>query len=140
MKTYAIAYLVAGLTFFLVDVVWLYLASERLYRQHISHLLADSFDLMPALFFYLIYTFGIVVLAVVPALKAGSWITASLSGACLGFVAYATYDLTNQATLRSWPLVVTLVDCAWGTFLTSIAATFAYYVVSRAIGSGNMTP
>lgn len=140
MKTYAIAYLVAGVTFFLVDAVWLYLAAERLYRQHIGHLLANSLDVVPAILFYLIYAFGIVVFAVAPALKAGSVSTASLSGACLGFVAYATYDLTNQATLRSWPAIVTLVDCAWGTFLTSIAATFAYLVVSRVIGSGSIPP
>ncbi len=140
MKAYAIAYLVAAPTFFLIDAVWLYLASERLYRKHIGHLLADSFSLMPAIPFYLIYALGIVVFAVVPALKAGSWSNASLSGACLGLVAYATYDLTNQATLRSWPVVVTLLDCTWGTFLTSIVATFAYYVVSRTIGSSGITP
>lgn len=140
LKTYAIAYLVAAPTFFLIDAVWLYLASERLYRQHIGHLLADSFNLVPAILFYLIYALGIVFFAVAPALKASSWSTASLSGACLGLVAYATYDLTNQATLRSWPVVVTLLDCAWGTFLTSIVATFAYCVVSRAIGSSSITP
>ncbi|WP_020695755.1 DUF2177 family protein [Reyranella massiliensis] len=138
MKTYAIAYLASGLIFFVIDAVWLHLASERLYRQHIGHLLADSFNLVPAILFYLIYAFGIVVFAVAPALKAGSWSTASLLGACLGLVAYATYDLTNQATLRSWPVVVTLVDCAWGAFLTSIAATFAYYVVSRVVSSGSI--
>lgn len=137
MKTYAIAYFSAGLIFFLIDAVWLYLASERLYRQHIGHLLADNFSLAPAILFYLIYAFGIVVFAVVPALKAGSWSTASLLGAGLGFVAYATYDLTNHATLRNWPVAVTLVDCAWGTVLTSIAATFAYFV-SRTINSNSI--
>jgi uncharacterized membrane protein len=139
VKTYVIAYLSAGLVFLLVDAGWLYLTSERLYRPLIGHLLADKFNPVPAVLFYLIYVLGIVVFAVAPALKAGHWATASLYGACLGFVAYATYDLTNQATLRNWPVALTIVDCAWGTLLTSASATAAFFI-TRTINTSNITP
>lgn len=137
MKTYIVAYLFAGLVFFLVDAGWLYLASDRLYRPLIGHLLADKFDPIPAVLFYLIYVLGIVIFAVAPALKGGHWATASLYGACLGLVAYATYDLTNQATLRNWPVALTIVDCIWGTLLTSVSATAAFFA-TRAINADNI--
>lgn len=138
MKTHIIAYLSAGFVFLLVDAGWLYLTSERLYRPLIGHLLTDKFDPVPAALFYLIYVFGIVVFAAAPALKVDHWATASVYGACLGFIAYATYDLTNQATLRDWPVTLTIVDCVWGTFVTSLSATAAFFV-TRTINTSSMT-
>lgn len=137
MKAYVIAYLSAGLVFLLIDAGWLYLTSERIYRPLIGHLLADKFNPLPAALFYLVYVLGIVIFAVAPALKAGHWATSSLYGACLGFVAYATYDLSNQATLRDWPAALTIVDCAWGTLLTSVSATAAFFI-TRTINTGNL--
>jgi uncharacterized membrane protein len=83
----------------------------------------DRFELAPAAVFYAIYVVGIVVFAVAPALSSGRWTTAAGMGALLGLVAYATYDLTNQATLRDWPLSVTIADLCWGTFVTAVAAS-----------------
>jgi uncharacterized membrane protein len=129
MKTFSIAYVATGLTFLAIDAVWLTLSADRLYRANIGHLLADRFHLAPAAAFYLVYIAGIVVFAVSPALQSGRWSTALVQGLALGFVAYATYDLTNQATLRDWPLAVTLADLAWGTVLTGVAASAGFFAV-----------
>jgi uncharacterized membrane protein len=76
-----------------------------------------------AVLFYVLYLLGVVVLAVLPAVDGGGWMAAARTGAVLGLVAYATYDLTNQATLRDWPVQITVLDLIWGTFVTTVAAT-----------------
>lgn len=126
MKQYALAYAVTMVTFLGIDALWLTMASERLYKPHLSRLLADQFSLAPAALFYLVYVAGILIFAVSPALKSGHWTTAAILGAAFGFCAYATYDLTNQATLRDWPVLITVVDLMWGTALTATAATVGY--------------
>lgn len=110
-----------------LDGIWLSLATNRLYRPQLGNLLADGFRLAPAAVFYLLYVAGIVVLAVAPALSAERWTVALSRGLALGLIAYATYDLTNQATLRSWSAIVTVVDMGWGTILTGVAATTGYF-------------
>lgn len=123
MLKFAAAYLAAGLVFAALDAVWLTQVGPRLYRPALAPLLTDGFRLPPAIAFYLIYIAGVVALAVLPAAReGGGLVRAAGFGAMLGFVAYATYDLTNQATLKVWPLKVTLVDIAWGTVLTACAA------------------
>lgn len=120
---YAVAYVVTGIAFALIDSVWLRNAYTRLYQPEIGEMLMkDGFRLGPAIAFYLLYILGIMIFAVGPALKTGQWQTALLWGALLGFFCYMTYDLTNQATLRVWSLKVTILDMIWGTFLTGSAA------------------
>lgn len=114
-----------------LDAVWLSTMAERLYRPQLGDLLATEFNAGPALAFYAVYIFGIVHFAVLPALARGNWRKALLDGALLGFVAYGTYDLTNQATLRHWPVLVTMLDLMWGSFLTAVAAVSGYGVVRR---------
>jgi uncharacterized membrane protein len=128
LKTYGIAYVATGLVFLGMDAIWLTLASQRLYRPLMGEMLLDSFRLVPAMLFYLIYVAGIVVLAIAPAIASERLTTATLNGAFLGFVAYATYDLTNQATLRNWPVAVTIADLCWGTLLTASAATIGFLI------------
>lgn len=128
---YLIAYLGTGLVMAVLDAVWLSLAGPRLYRPAIGSLLADKPDMRAAVAFYLIYVFGIVMLAVLPALRESSMSRAALSGAVLGLVAYATYDLTNQATLRVWPVHITLIDLAWGAIVTTAAAAGGYWLAQR---------
>lgn len=94
-----------------------------LYRSKIPELLASKFALLPALFFYLIYIFGIVYFAIIPGLKAGSPGLAFLHGAILGLVCYATFDLTNMAVLKQWPLIITISDIIWGMLLTGTVAS-----------------
>lgn len=136
MKTYSIAYVTTGLVFLAIDAIWLTVTAQRLYRPLMGDVLVDGFRLAPAALFYLIYIAGIVVFAIAPALASERWTTATFYGAFLGLFAYATYDLTNQATLKSWPLAVTIADLCWGTFLTAVAAT-AGFLITRAFTSAS---
>lgn len=119
---------IAGLIAFLViDFIWLKYIALSFYREQIGHLMLDKPNLGVALLFYLVYVLGVVILAVNPALEKGQWITAALYGGLLGFVAYGTYDITNLATLKTWPSIVAVVDMIWGTILTASVATIAYF-------------
>ncbi|MDR6951504.1 putative membrane protein [Ancylobacter sp. 3268] len=128
MMHHAISYLATGLVFLAIDSVWLGLMAGRFYRPRLGHLMADQLNLPPAILFYLLYVAGIVVFAVQPALASGRWSTALTQGALFGLIAYACYDLTNQATLRDWPALVTVVDIMWGTVLTAGSATVGMLV------------
>ena len=86
---------------------------------------------LAAVVFYLVYTAGVFVFAVNPAFEAGDWHKAAVLGAAFGFFAYSTYDLTNIATLKDWPLAITLADMAWGTFLSGMVTAAGYAVASR---------
>ncbi|CAN1563897.1 COG4852 Predicted membrane protein [Rhabdaerophilaceae bacterium] len=119
---YLIAYGAAALVFLAADMVWLGIIAKELYQAQIGHLLAPQFRLGPAIAFYLMYIGGIVYFAIRPALIDRSWRTAILPGALLGFVAYGTYDLTNWAVMRDWPVGVTVADITWGTALTGLAS------------------
>lgn len=128
----AIAIYAAGLISFLaLDALWLGTMVPRFYKPAMGDLVADPFQPLPAVIFYLIYAGGLAYFAIHPALASGKWTTALISGAALGFVAYATYDLTNHATLRGWPATVTLVDIAWGTIASGLAAAISYLALSR---------
>jgi uncharacterized membrane protein len=128
LKTYVIAYLATALVFLGIDSVWLTLAASRLYKPLLGDMLADGFNVAPAIIFYVVYIGGIVYFAIQPALTTGSAVTAALNGAVLGFVAYATYDLTNQATLKNWPVQITIADLCWGTVLTATSATLGFII------------
>lgn len=127
MLRYVVAYAATAVIFFAIDFLWLSNA-VGFYRERLGELLLDKPNLGYAAGFYLLYVGGIVMLAVVPALNAGSWSNAALAGAVLGLVAYGTYDMTNLSTLRNWSLTVSLVDMAWGTALTAVSATGGYFV------------
>jgi len=131
MGRYAFAYLATGVSFALIDSVWLTAMSQRLYRVEIGELLADKFRPAPAVAFYLLYILGMMIFAVGPALQNGSWKTALCYGAAFGFFAYMTYDLTNYATLRVWSLKVTILDMIWGTVLTGLAAAAGAAIANR---------
>ena len=122
MIKYVAAYLGAGLTFAAIDFVWLTTMTNRLYKPVIGPIMADKPDMKAAVAFYLISIAGTVFLAIAPALKEGNWTRAAINGAVLGFVAYATYDLTNQATLAVWQTKLTIIDLIWGTTLTMLSA------------------
>ena len=136
MKTFASSYVGALAALLGLDAVWLSAMAERLYRPMLGDLLARDFEVLPALAFYALYVFGVVFLAAVPALRLGGWRTALINGAVLGLVAYGTYDFTNQATLRHWPTIVTGLDLAWGTFLTSASAVAGYFAGKATRGAG----
>ena len=129
MGTYAITLLI----FFAIDLVWLGVVARNFYRQHIGHLMSADVNWPAALLFYAVYIGGIVFFAIKPALEAGSAARALAHGAAFGFIAYATYDLTNQATMKNWPVLVTVIDLAWGTVLTGTVAFLSYQVSSRVL-------
>lgn len=131
MKTIVTAYLAAGIAFLLVDAIWLTTMADTLYRPLLGDKLEPQFRLAPAICFYLVYIGGIVFFAILPALQGGGLAKAALNGAVLGFVAYATYDLTNQATLKDWPLAITLADIPWGAFVTAVGASAGFLTASR---------
>jgi uncharacterized membrane protein len=122
MLNYLCGWIASAVAFLALDMLWLSQMAPRYYRPAIGHLLEDRVNLGAAIAFYLLYVTGVIVLAVAPAIEKGSLGKAALMGALVGLMAYGTYDLTNQATLRDWPLRLTLVDLAWGTVLTSLAA------------------
>lgn len=134
MIKYIIGYLGAGLTFAAIDAVWLTTMTDRLYRPVLGPILADKPDMAAAVAFYLISIFGTVFLAIAPALRERAWQRAAINGAVLGFVAYATYDLTNQATLNVWSVQLTLIDLCWGTCLTTVSALGGYFSARWAQG------
>jgi uncharacterized membrane protein len=133
-KQILIAYPASALVFLALDVVWLTTMADRLYRPALGRLMLDRFAPWPAAAFYLVYLAGVVVFAVAPGLEARRWSTALGLGALLGLVAYATYDLTNQATLRDWPWRVTLADLCWGTFVTGVAAAAGCRITAALTG------
>jgi uncharacterized membrane protein len=106
-----------------LDFLWLSNTSAALYRRDLGVLLAEDPRMGVAVVFYLLYAAGIAIFAVRPALETADWRTAALYGALFGFFAYATYDLTNFATMKVWTLRVTLLDIGWGSFLTAVAAS-----------------
>ncbi len=117
--------------FFGIDLVWLGVVANAFYPRHLGHLLGHEVRWVPAVLFYLLFISGIVHFAVRPAIEAGRARRALVNGAFLGLVAYATYDLTNQATMRDWPVIVTVVDLIWGTVLTGTVAVVSYLVSRR---------
>ena len=126
MLRYCVAYAGAATTFLVLDLIWLGFVAKEFYRSNLGALLTDEINGAAAIIFYVLYIVGIMVFAVTPAFESGSWRTALIFGALFGLFAYATYDLTNLATLRDWPIAVSAVDMAWGTFLTGASATVGF--------------
>ena len=130
MKTFFAAFLSTAAAMLALDSVWLTLTASPLYRAQIGGLMLTTFDPVPAGAFYLIYVLAVVILVVQPALAGGRLLGATTRGALFGLAAYATYDLTNLATLRGWSITVTIADLCWGTFLTAVAATVGCWVTT----------
>lgn len=123
------AYLVSFVIFLVIDAVWLTLVAPKFYKSQIGHLMSDTPNLIAALIFYLIFIFGIVYFVLQPALETRDFTKLIISAVLFGFITYATYDLTNLATLKDWPIKVTIVDLIWGTSLSSIVSILAYLVL-----------
>jgi len=127
MAYYLKLYLATLIAFFAIDMVWLGLVARTFYRKYLGFLMAPNPIWLAAILFYLLFVVGVLVLAVLPGLEAGSLKTTLLRGALFGLVAYATYDLTNLATVKEWPLIVTVVDLIWGTVLSTAVSCAGYF-------------
>ncbi|MDX2276256.1 MAG: DUF2177 family protein [Hyphomonadaceae bacterium] len=131
---FLIAFGAVAAAFAVLDFIWLSVMGPRLYRPQLGDMLAPGLQVGPAIAFYVIYTLAITHLIVMPALRAGAPMQALINGLILGLAAYATYDLTNWATLRHWTATVALADMAWGALATALAcwiATTAVLALSR---------
>lgn len=125
---YVKMYLIALVIFLVIDGIWLGLVAPRFYRSQIGHLMEDTPNLWAALVFYLVFIVGVVYFVVNPAIEAQSLSKAVIAGLLFGFMTYATYDLTNLATLKDWPLTVTIVDLAWGSTLSTAMGALTYLI------------
>ena len=115
------------------DSIWLFSMGAN-YKMWLGHIFAPTFTYTPAVIFYLFYAIGLVYFVIAPAIQNGtSLLSTFFIGAFLGLLAYAAYDLTNHATLQNWPLVVTVVDMAWGAFLSGITSTLVVYIYTAFI-------
>ncbi|MEN3929971.1 DUF2177 family protein [Microvirga sp. W0021] len=135
MKYYLFIYLSTFIIFLAIDMIWLGFVARDYYQTQLGSLLLDKPRLLWAAAFYLLYAVGIVIFCITPSLKDNSWQHALIMGALFGFIAYATYDLTNLATLKSWSVNLSLVDMIWGAFLTGITSLSVYGLVSFLFGA-----
>ncbi len=124
-------YCIALPIFFAVDMVWLGVAAKGFYAKHIGFLMKANVNWVAAIAFYLLFIAGLVVFVVSPALEHGSWLRALWLGALFGLISYSTYDLTNLATMKDWPLLVTVVDLIWGTVLAASVSVGTYWIAVK---------
>lgn len=132
LKNSIVLYFITLVVFFVIDMVWLGLVAKGFYRRQLGALLSSKVNWTAAILFYLLFIAGLLVFVVRPALQQGVPLRALALGALFGLIAYATYDLTNLATLRDWPLLVTAVDLCWGTVLGGVVS-WASAVLGRAL-------
>ena len=123
-----ISYLLTTIVFFAIDLLWLGVVAKGFYGKHLSNFLADQVNWTAAIVFYLLFIVGIFIFAILPATEKSSWTHALTYGALFGFFTYATYDLTNLATLNNWPIKVVIVDIIWGIVLTASVSIFGYFL------------
>jgi len=121
-------YIIAFIIFLAIDAIWLGLVAPKFYKEQIGHLMAEKPNLVAALVFYLVFIVGVVYFVINPAIEAQSIQKVLISGLLFGFMTYATYDLTNLATLKDWPLLVTGVDLVWGSFLSTAIGVLTYVI------------
>ena len=126
MIYYLKVYLIALVGFLAIDFVWLGFVARTFYRNQLGYLLSDQPNWWVAVAFYLLFVAGVIIFAVAPGLQEGSLRKVLILGALFGLVTYATYDLTNHATIKNWPWIVTVVDLCWGTVLTASVSCIGY--------------
>ncbi len=138
MLKYAAAYAATLVVMVALDMVWLGVVAKPMYQQGLAHLMAARPVIPVAVLFYLVYALGLVIFGVAPA-SAGGWVQAAAGGALFGFFAYATYDLTNWATLKDWPWLLSLLDMAWGAAVSAVSAVAgqaAWQKLGEKLGGG----
>jgi uncharacterized membrane protein len=124
-------FLIALPVFFVIDMVWLVLVAKKFYQEQIGFLMKPDINWTAAIIFYLLFIGGLVIFVISPAVEKHSWVHALVFGAFFGLITYATYDLTNLATLQNWPLLVTVVDLIWGSVLASSISLMTYFIANK---------
>lgn len=129
IKSIILGYLLTFVVFLVVDLLWLGVIAKNIYQKYLGDFLTDSLNWTAAFIFYLIYVVGISIFAIYPSVNKDSFYNAILMGALFGFFTYATYDLTNLATLKNWPLPIVFIDILWGAVLSAIVSLSGFYIV-----------
>ncbi|MBK8568169.1 MAG: DUF2177 family protein [Saprospiraceae bacterium] len=124
-----ISYALTFLVFFIIDMAWLGLIAKDLYKKYLGGFLSDQVNWTAAIVFYLLFIVGVFIFAILPSVEKNSLVSAITLGALFGFFTYATYDLTNLATLKGWPITIVFIDILWGSVLTGIVSTAGFYIV-----------
>lgn len=126
-----LTFVITLLIFGAIDFLWLGAIAKNLYQQKIGFIMADKFNWVAALIFYLMYIGGMLYFVIFPSLNNGDWQTALLKGAILGVLCYGTYDLTNMATLKNWPYEIVIIDILWGAFLTGLTSVLSFIIAQK---------
>lgn len=129
IKLYAISFSV----FLVIDAIWLGLVAKDFYRNQIGFIMKTNPNFVAAIVFYLLFIVGLVVFVITPSIEKGSWTTALFLGLLFGLITYATYDLTNLATLKDWPIIVTIVDLIWGSVLAASVSVITFLIAQKFI-------
>ncbi|MCF8228593.1 MAG: DUF2177 family protein [Bacteroidales bacterium] len=124
-------FIIALVIFFAIDMLWLGLIAKNFYARQLGDMMTENINWVAAIIFYLLFIIGLVVFVIHPAVEKTSWMHALLYGALFGLITYATYDLTNLATLKNWPIVMTIVDLIWGTVLAASVSVLSYLTVTK---------
>jgi len=124
-----ISYLLTAVVFFAVDMLWLGLIAKNIYRKYLGDFLSSQVNWTAAIIFYLLFIVGIFIFAIYPSVQKDSVFGAILLGALFGMFTYATYDLTNLATLKDWPIQIVFIDIAWGAVLTAVVSSAGFFIV-----------
>ena len=130
IKKLILSYFLTVAVFFAVDMLWLGLIAKNLYARYLGNFLSDKVNWTAAISFYLLFIVGIFIFVIMPAVEKESWVRATLMGGLFGFIAYATYDLTNLATMKDWPYVIVIIDMLWGFVLTATVSVSGYFIVN----------
>jgi len=129
IKSTILSYLLTFIVFLMIDMFWLGVVAKNIYQKYLGNFLTDNVNWTAAFIFYFIFVVGISIFAIYPAVNKGSVINAVFMGALFGFFTYATYDLTNLATLKGWPLQIVFIDILWGSVLSAIVSVSGFYIV-----------
>lgn len=129
MSKLFIHYGIVFVVFFAIDLIWLGVIAKNLYAKHLGYLMAPSVNWIAAVLFYLLFILGLLVFVIEPGLIKQNLTELILTAALFGLVTYATYDLTNLATLKDWPLIITIIDLAWGMSLSVLVSTISYFIL-----------
>ena len=128
---YFLLFVITTVIFFAIDMLWIGVIAKNFYREKLSFIFTGDVRWVPAIIFYLIFIAGIIYFVIIPGFTHHNWKIVLMNGAFLGLLCYATYDLTNMSTIKQWPLIVTLVDIVWGTFLTATVSITSYFVAIK---------
>jgi uncharacterized membrane protein len=123
-------FLVVLVVFFAIDLFWLGVVAKDLYSKYLGYLMAPQINWVAAITFYLLFIVGLMIFVLLPALDKQSLSHALIYGALFGFFTYATYDLTNLATIRDWPITITIIDLIWGTSLSAAVSSISYLIIT----------